>query len=218
MTDEAAAGSRIKTGATRQPRRIPRQQRGRERFEKILTVATQLIEAKGSDALKMSEIVEKADLSFGALYQYFPDRSSIFATLAERFNEEGRACVVAALAEATDAATLRAALCRIADEYHAFFRSEPVMRDIWFATQADRLLQKIDADDMEFHAQALLAVLEEVYPDRRKPALLALARLVMQLLAAAVRYAAALSEDEGRAAIALYKKMLPADIGELIAE
>lgn len=218
MTDEAAARSRTKGGALRQPRRIPRQQRGRERFEKILDVATQLIEARGSDALKMSEIVENADLSFGALYQYFPDRSAIFATLAERFNDAGRACVVAALAEATDAATLRSALCRIADEYHDFFRSEPVMRDIWFATQADRLLQEIDADDMEFHAQTLLAVLERVYPDRPKPALLPLARLAMQLLAAAVRYAAALSEQEGRAAIALYKKMLPADLGELASE
>ncbi|MGO8470326.1 helix-turn-helix domain-containing protein, partial [Rhizobium leguminosarum] len=53
----------------------------------------ELIESHGSDGLKMSEIVEKAGLSFGALYQYFPDKTSIIRTLADfndlHFLEEG---------------------------------------------------------------------------------------------------------------------------------
>jgi AcrR family transcriptional regulator len=201
---------------TGQLRRVPVQQRGRERFEKILAVAAELIEAHGSDALKMSEIVERAGLSFGALYQYFPDKSAIIRTLAERFNEQGRRCVEAELAGVANPVALRQALCTIADEYYAFFRSEPVMRDIWFAAQADRLLQQIDADDMEFHAQALLSALARLWPAQPSGQLLAIARLTMQLLAAAVRYAASLEDDEGRSAIALYKKMLPADIGQLL--
>jgi AcrR family transcriptional regulator len=202
--------------ATDKTRRIPRQQRGRDRFEKILTVAMELIEENGSDALKMSEIVARAELSFGALYQYFPDKSAVIRTLAERFNAQGRACVEQALAEVADAHALRQALCTVADEYYAFFRSEPVMRDIWFATQADRLLQEVDAEDMEFHAQTLLAVLQRLYPSRRQADLLAVARLVMQLLAAAVRYAASLGDADGQAAISLYKKMLPVEIGDLV--
>jgi AcrR family transcriptional regulator len=201
---------------TGQPRRVPSQQRGRERFEKILTVATQLIEEKGSDAFKMSEVVERAGLSFGALYQYFPDKSSIIRTLAERFNEEGRRCVEAELALAKDDASLHLALRNIADQYYDFFRREPVMRDLWHATQADRLLREIDAEDMEFHARALLAVLESIRPDQTSLDLLPLARLVMQLLAAAVRYAISLDEAEGETALALYKKMLPVDLGRLV--
>ncbi|MEK1896834.1 MAG: TetR/AcrR family transcriptional regulator [Rhizobium sp.] len=215
MGEEIAVRRRRQPEPTGQPRRIPQQKRGRERFEKILTVALELIEKNGSDALKMSEIVEKAELSFGALYQYFPDKSSIIRTLAERFNEQGRACVKAELATVTDAATLRQALCNIADQYYDFFRQEPVMRDIWVATQADRLLQEIDAEDMEFHAQALFSVLARLEPERSKGELLAIVRLTMQLLAAAVRYAISLDDVEGRAAIALYQRMLPADIGRL---
>ncbi len=167
MGEEIALRRRRQPEPTGQPRRIPQQKRGRERFEKILSVALELIEKNGSDALKMSEIVEKAELSFGALYQYFPDKSSIIRTLAERFNEQGRACVEAELAGVTDAATLRQALCNIADQYYDFFRQEPVMRDIWVATQADRLLQEVDAEDMEFHAQALFsALLARLEPER----------------------------------------------------
>ncbi|OWW05197.1 TetR family transcriptional regulator [Rhizobium sp. R72] len=215
MGEEVAARRRRQLEPTGQPRRIPQQKRGRERFEKILSAALELIEKNGSDALKMSEIVEKAALSFGALYQYFPDKSSIIRTLAERFNEQGRACVAAELATVADATTLRQALCNIADQYYNFFRQEPVMRDIWFATQADRLLQEVDAEDMEFHAQALLSVLATLEPERSKGELVAIARLTMQLLAAAVRYAISLDDAEGRAAITLYQRMLPADIGRL---
>jgi len=215
MGDEVAARRRRQPEQTGQPRRIPQQKRGRERFEKILSAALELIERNGSDALKMSEIVEKAELSFGALYQYFPDKSSIIRTLAERFNEQGRACVEAELATVADAKTLRQALCNIADQYYAFFRQEPVMRDIWIATQADRLLQQVDAEDMEFHAQALFSVLAKLEPERSRSELIAVARLTMQLLAAAVRYAISLDDAEGQAAIALYQRMLPADIARL---
>ena len=66
-------------------RRTPTQQRSRERQERILAVATQLIASKGSDSLKMSEIAERSEISIGSLYQYFPDKSSVIRTLAERY-------------------------------------------------------------------------------------------------------------------------------------
>ena len=216
MSEQPVATRRRNQENIGQPRRIPSQKRGRERFEKILAVAAELIESNGSDGLKMSEIVEKADLSFGALYQYFPDKTSIIRTLADRFNEQGRQCVEAELEKVRDTENLRTALCVIADEYYAFFRREPVMRDIWHATHTDKLLQEVDAEDMEFHAQALLSVLQRLWPARAEAELLAIARLTMQLLAAAVRYAVSLDEEEGARAIALFKKMQVADIDRLL--
>ncbi|MBX5008803.1 TetR/AcrR family transcriptional regulator [Rhizobium lentis] len=216
MSEQKRATRRRQQDHGGQPRRIPRQQRGRERFEKILAVAAELIEQHGSDGLKMSEIVEEAGLSFGALYQYFPDKTSIIRTLAERFNEEGRRCVEAELAKVADPAGLKAALANIVDEYYAFFRREPVMRDIWHATHTDKLLQQVDAEDMEFHAQAFLAVLVRLWPNRDRVELLAIARLTMQLLAAAVRYAVSLDAEEGARAIALFKTMQLVDIGRLV--
>ena len=218
MAQERVARRRRSKDEAGTPRRIPSQQRGRERVERILAVATELIARNGSDALRMGEIVEKADVSFGSLYQYFPDKTAIIRVLAERFNEQGRQCVEDELLAIRSADELQAGLGRIVDGYYAMFLGEPVMRDIWHATQADKLLQQVDAEDMEFHAQAFLAVLIRLWPDRDRKELLAIARLTMQLLAAGVRYAVSLDAEEGAQAVALFKKMQIVDIGRLLQQ
>ncbi|NKJ05128.1 TetR/AcrR family transcriptional regulator [Rhizobium sp. SG741] len=213
MVQEPVARRRRSKDEAGTPRRIPSQQRGRERVERILAVATELIARNGSDALRMGEIVEKADVSFGSLYQYFPDKTAIIRVLAERFNEQGRQCVEEELVAIKSAGDLQAGLSRIIDGYYAMFLGEPVMRDIWHATQADKLLQQVDAEDMEWHSQAFFAVLQRLWPERDHMELARIARLTMQLVAAAVRYAISIEREEGDRAIALFKAMLPADLG-----
>ncbi|NKJ36072.1 TetR/AcrR family transcriptional regulator [Rhizobium sp. SG570] len=213
MVQEPVARRRRSKDEAGTPRRIPSQQRGRERVERILAVATELIARNGSDALRMGEIVEKGDVSFGSLYQYFPDKTAIIRVLAERFNEQGRQCVEDELVAIKSGGDLQAGLGRIIDGYYAMFLGEPVMRDIWHATQADKLLQQVDAEDMEWHSQAFLAVLQRLWPERDHMELARIARLTMQLVAAAVRYAISIEREEGDRAIALFKAMLPADLG-----
>ncbi|HEX6037066.1 TetR/AcrR family transcriptional regulator, partial [Longimicrobium sp.] len=133
------------------PRRVPSQRRSRERVERMLAVATELIAERGSDAVRMSEVAERAGVSIGSLYQYFPDKSAIIRTLAERYNAQGLACVQAELAPVRDEGALHEALLRVVDGYYEMFLAEPVMRDIWWATQSDRALQDVDAADVEAH-------------------------------------------------------------------
>jgi AcrR family transcriptional regulator len=199
------------------PRRIPTQRRARERVEKILTVAIRLIEEKGAEAMTMSEIVELADISFGSLYQYFPDKAAIIRTLAERYNEQGRACVAAELAVVQCEADLNPALGRITDAYYAVFIREPVTRAIWAATQSDKQLQEVDAADMEMHAAMLLEAMRRLRPKADAAALATLARVIMEVLAAAVRYAISVERDEGDRAIATFKRILPADVFAIAA-
>ncbi len=45
--------------------------------------------------MRMSEVAEKAGISIGSLYQYFPDKSAIVRTLAERYNAYSRECIEA---------------------------------------------------------------------------------------------------------------------------
>ncbi|WP_267551487.1 TetR/AcrR family transcriptional regulator [Rhizobium rhizogenes] len=215
MVQEPVARRRRSKDEAGTLRRIPSQQRGRERVERILAVATELIASNGSDALRMGEIVEKADVSFGSLYQYFPDKTAIIRVLAERFNEQGRQCVEDELVAIKSTSDLQAGLGRIVDGYYAMFLGEPVMRDIWHATQADKLLQQVDAEDTEWHSQAFLTVLVRLWPERDHVELARIARLTMQLVAAAVRYAISIEREEGDKAIALFKTMLPADLGAI---
>ncbi|WP_163335182.1 TetR/AcrR family transcriptional regulator, partial [Enterobacter hormaechei] len=84
-----------------------------------LGVATELIAAHGSDAMRMGEVAEKAGVSIGSLYQYFPDKAAIIRTLAERFNMQEQACIKAELDKVKDAAGLSAALVCLIDTYYA---------------------------------------------------------------------------------------------------
>src|ERR1700712_982385 len=130
-------------------RLVPTQQRSRERFERILESAAEIMAEKGSEAFRMSDIVERSGVAFGSLYQYFPDKTAIIGTLAERFNAVGHDCVRRDLAAVQSTDDLHPALCRIVDSYYEMFVHEPVMRDIWHATQADRALQKLDTEDVD---------------------------------------------------------------------
>src|ERR1700752_45845 len=112
-------------------RLVPTQKRSRERFERILACATELIAEKGSEAFRMSDIVERTGIAFGSLYQYFPDKTAIIGTLAERYNAVGRDCVRRDLSIVKGAKDLHPPLCRITDSYYEMFLAEPVVHDIW---------------------------------------------------------------------------------------
>jgi AcrR family transcriptional regulator len=188
-------------------RRTPQQQRSRERVERILLSAKGLIERSGSDAMKMGELAEQAGISIGSLYQYFPDKAAVIAALAERYNEEGRACIRDGLAGVSDAPGLRRAFGDLIDIYYGLFLAEPVMRDIWSGTQADKSLQQIDLLDSRENGVLVSAVLERIYPDADRAILASRAMLVMHLGNATMRLAISVSREEGDAFVENYKHM-----------
>ncbi|MBR0871307.1 TetR family transcriptional regulator [Bradyrhizobium tropiciagri] len=196
-------------------RLAPMQRRSRERFERILACAAEIIAEKGSEAFRMSDVVERSGIAFGSLYQYFPDKAAIVGTLAERYNAVGRGCVARDLATMKTMRDLHPALCRITDSYYEMFMREPVMRDIWQATQADRALQRLDAEDTAFLAGLLADAVRRVAPDLPAAALATFAALTMTLIAAAVRHAITLPPMQARRSLDQFKAMLPHDLAKL---
>src|SRR5258708_12006795 len=144
MAAKKTRRSRAEASASALARLVPTQQRSRERFERILECAAEIMAEKGSEGFRMSDIVERTGVAFGSLYQYFPDKTAIIGTLAERYNAVGRDCVRRDLATVKSARDLHPALCRIVDSYYQMFNDEPVMRDIRQATPADRPLQNLN--------------------------------------------------------------------------
>lgn len=195
--------------------RIPVQKRGRERVEKILAAATELIAESGSDALKMSDIVERTGVSFGSLYQYFPDKAAVIRRLAEHYNMLGRDCVTNELESVDSFAALDAALARIVDGYFDMYRDYPVMCDIWYATQADKQLASMDAEDGEWHSQKLLSHIRGLSP-RPEDELLRASRLTMQMVAAAVRFVINLDDDEARLTLDMFNRSLVGSVERLL--
>lgn len=200
----------VETGEIDGPalRRLPSQKRARERVERILQAAKALIVRDGSDAMKMSELAERAEVSIGSLYQYFPDKSAIIRTLAEQYNAIGRDCIADSLAGVRDLAELRKAYDELIDIYYAQFLEEPVMCDIWSGTQADKALQDIDLADARINGAVLGEALIRAKPDADPEQLRTEAFLAIHLGEATMRLAIAVDRVEGAALVESYKAMM----------
>ncbi len=193
-------------------RRMPSQRRSRERVERMLGCAAEIIAKKGSDAMRMSEVARLAGVSIGSLYQYFPDKSAIVRTLAERYNAEGRKCIEEGLAQVETLDELCEAFGQLIDAYYAIFIAEPVIRDIRSGTQADKALRDIELADSRANGAVLAEALRRVRPESDPRELSTSAFLIMHLGEATMRLAISVERAEGDALVAAYKRMALAEL------
>ena len=78
-------------------RRRPIQGRARETVDSIVEAAARVLARHGYAAATTNRIAERAGVSIGSLYEYFPDKDAILVALLERHTEAGSANVLAAL-------------------------------------------------------------------------------------------------------------------------
>ncbi|HEX7134132.1 MAG TPA: TetR/AcrR family transcriptional regulator [Iamia sp.] len=79
------------------PRKEPRQRRAHETRARILDAARAVFEEHGYAHGTTNRIAERAGLSVGSLYQYFPNKDAILVELVDVHIEAGTAAVLAAL-------------------------------------------------------------------------------------------------------------------------
>jgi AcrR family transcriptional regulator len=72
-------------------RRQPKQKRSQQRVERILEAAAEVFASVGYEAATTHEIASRAKTAIGSLYQFFPDKLSIFHALEARHMEQVRA-------------------------------------------------------------------------------------------------------------------------------
>jgi AcrR family transcriptional regulator len=70
------------------PRKQPQQDRSRVTVEAILEATTHILTAEGYDKANTNRIAERAGISIGSLYQYFPNKESLMAALIEQHSNE----------------------------------------------------------------------------------------------------------------------------------
>jgi len=198
-----------------QMRRAPSQKRSRERVDAILANATEMIAKTGSDALRMSELAQRTGISIGSLYQYFPDKSAVVHALAERCNEESRACIAEGLSTVASMEDLATAFGALIDTYYAIFLAEPVIRDIWSAVQADGALRAMEVEESRRNGALLGVRLKALRPAVDPAKIDATALLVMHLGEATMRLAVSVGRTEGDALIEAYKRMAIRDLTAL---
>jgi len=187
------------------PRKAPVQNRSQIRFARILEVANQLIVDQGVDLVSMKDISLTAEISIASLYQYFPEKAAIIATLAHKYNIEGEQCVEEIISNIQKPADVTPALYAIIDSYHDFFRKVPGSYAIWQATQADIRLYHIDEQHCEKVAQIIAHGLITADPQFSKKEALSHSLLLTILLAAIIRKIATFPPSDAKKFISLYK-------------
>jgi AcrR family transcriptional regulator len=92
--------------STLRPRKRPTQPRAVETVACILEAAAQILEAQGRAAFNTNAVAERAGVSIGSLYQYFPGKDALLIALMRREKERFGEDAAAALAEPTGRAAL----------------------------------------------------------------------------------------------------------------
>lgn len=184
-----------------QPRKAPVQARSRARFEAILETALTLIVEQGSDLVAMREIAARTGISIASLYQYFPDKAAIIATLAERCFEEGRSYTKAVFDPVSDRHSFLAAVDTLAEGHFTRLLEDPTSQALWRASQSDPRLQAQEGADEQAHARIVAEALGRILPDRPDAERFQFAHMMVGLLSSCLRVAAQQPSDEARGAL-----------------
>jgi AcrR family transcriptional regulator len=66
------------------PRKLPEQDRSRATVEAIVDAAAHILVKHGYDAFTTNRVAERAGVSIGSLYQYFPNKDALISELMRR--------------------------------------------------------------------------------------------------------------------------------------
>lgn len=180
-------------------RRWPVQQRSRDRLERVLRVAEELIIERGFANLNMKEIAEIANVNISTIYAYFPNSQSLLRVIALRYIEESERRAKELYGKVSDLDSPREKMVdEIMDVVIGFYQTHPGWNAIWRGMQSDNELMAMDIQDTRINSALLGALLKKINPDLGDDADLT-AMILTTINGAVIRLAAELSVREREA-------------------
>ncbi|MFC5570668.1 TetR/AcrR family transcriptional regulator [Lysobacter yangpyeongensis] len=177
-----------------QPRKNAVQQRSRATVDALVEATARILVREGFEKASTNRIAEKAGVSIGSLYQYFPCKEALVAAVIDRHNAEIMRVVRSALAEVADRPVAQAVrrLVAVAIEAH---RIDPRLHRV-LAEQIPRTgrLKNIEAFNREAHA--LFRSYLEAHRDELRVADVELAAFLCATSIEAVAHTAVLHGNE----------------------
>jgi AcrR family transcriptional regulator len=197
-------------------RRPPKQGRSRLRVDEILDATKRLIGEKGIDAATMREIAAMTGGPISSIYQYFPNKSAIIATLHSRWAGEVLDMINEVLKPVRDVEALFAAATLIVDLYLKRILADPAMIDVVNAVQADKTLNNADISATREQSSAFCDVARPWIRSDQFDIFSRIAFLMFQLAGGAVRLALSMGGESGEAIIADYQTMIRTQLRHFI--
>jgi AcrR family transcriptional regulator len=97
------------------PRKLPRQSRAKATVDAIVEATTQVLLVEGYDRFTTARAAEKAGVSIGSLYQYFPNKAALASAVIDRCCENFLIAFERALAAGPRRVTLAECIRAIVD-------------------------------------------------------------------------------------------------------
>jgi len=150
----SASGAALPATVSLRPRRQPAQARSRERVERILEAARELLETHPAGSITAAAIARRAGLPIGSLYQYFPNRLAVLAELSRRSLEEIDREAIGVL-HATRDRPWREAVDRVVETHLASLRRRTPATRMLRSLAASGELSELDEESNARFAEAL---------------------------------------------------------------
>ena len=129
-------------------RREPVQGRSRATVEAVVEAAAQVFQREGYAGTTTNRIAERAGVSVGSLYQYFPNKDAILVALTQRHLEEGYEQIAPLLYEfATDPPPVEVGLTRLTEAMMHLHAGSPRLHRVLFeeCPRPPELQERLDA-------------------------------------------------------------------------
>ena len=178
-----------------QPRKQPRQGRSMATVQAILDATAHILVNEGYEALNTNVVAERAGVSIGSLYQYFPNKGALIAAVRQRHADQTREELVTLAAQAAHLPLRQAVPCLI-DAVMASHRIEPELHQV-LEREVPRQFQSWDVTEGEVELRTLLQALLQPHRDQLIVSDLALASLVLVRMVDALVHAPLIQDPMG---------------------
>jgi len=113
------------------PRRQPKQARSKQKVDRILAAARDLLARGGAPAFNTNRIAGEAGVGIGSLYEYFPNKQAIVSRLIDDLADSESDAILDRLAEIGDGPPLEAIEIAVALIVAMYRENRPLYRALW---------------------------------------------------------------------------------------
>lgn len=200
-----------------EPRKVPGQARSRKRVDLILDAATEVLVEQGFDGVTTNLIAQRAEVSIGSVYQFFPNKFSILYALALRHLDRIAEVRRVAVSPENPISTWEEGIDRVIDALAGYWVSQKALPILWQGIRnAPDLLEAVGKSQEkagEENMELLNYVLPHVDPLRRRLIAQVMVRLSETLLSLSITDAA----EQGPYVVEELKLLMKAYIREHVA-
>ena len=188
-------------------RREPKQDRSRDRIEGILRIALMLIGQTGIDGVTMKQVAALSGGPIASIYQYFPNKSAIVATLFKQHCSSAREIIGHCLLPVSIPEDIAVAAWNIFERNYLAVRQTPDIQDLLNSIMADKSLQGLDLKEKRYQAKMFYDATHHLVPTAERQAYGRTVLLLFHLAAGMVRLALMLPTTEADGIVSAFRSM-----------